>query len=65
MLKAISPINKAEYLAFLLHQRKKKPTLRYCVVSTQEKGYKRTKRNDLMWKAFVKTKESVWSQNKE
>ena len=34
-------------------------------ILTQEKGSKRTKRNDPKWKAFVKIKKSVWSQDKQ
>ena len=33
-------------------------------VSIEEKGSKRKKRNDSQWKAFVRKKESIWSQKK-
>ena len=35
------------------------------IVSTKEKGSKRTKRNGSKLKVFLKKKENVWSQNKE
>ena len=41
----------------------KRITIFIVFISTKEKGFKRTKINDLEWNSFERT--SVWSQNKE
>ena len=49
---------------YLMFQSYNKQWTYYVFVATQEKGYKRTK-NKAQWKALVRTKANVWSQNEE